>query len=67
MTNNPELVTGYSLAVLTPNVNEHKRLVQEVLGQDQSHLGENNGMKDKDAPQQLQMLAMQYGHCGILL
>ncbi|KAL3648935.1 hypothetical protein CASFOL_005338 [Castilleja foliolosa] len=31
VTNRPELVSGYPLAVLTPNVNEYKRLVQKVL------------------------------------
>ncbi|XP_057860995.1 ATP-dependent (S)-NAD(P)H-hydrate dehydratase isoform X4 [Cryptomeria japonica] len=66
VTNNPELVAGYSLAILTPNVNEHKRLVQKVMEQDQSPLGDKNGMKDKDAPQQLQMLSMQMGGVTIL-
>ncbi|XP_022762013.1 ATP-dependent (S)-NAD(P)H-hydrate dehydratase isoform X3 [Durio zibethinus] len=32
VTNSVELVSGYPLAVLTPNVNEYKRLVQKVLG-----------------------------------
>ncbi|XP_074320052.1 ATP-dependent (S)-NAD(P)H-hydrate dehydratase [Silene latifolia] len=31
VTNTLELVSGYPLAVLTPNVNEYKRLVQKVL------------------------------------
>ncbi|KAH9606887.1 hypothetical protein KSS87_019721 [Heliosperma pusillum] len=31
VTNNLELVSGYPLAVLTPNVNEYQRLVQRVL------------------------------------
>ncbi|MCH86387.1 ATP-dependent (S)-NAD(P)H-hydrate dehydratase, partial [Trifolium medium] len=31
VTNHLELVSGYALAVLTPNVNEYKRLVQKVL------------------------------------
>lgn len=31
VTNNLDLVRGHSLAVLTPNVNEYKRLVEKVL------------------------------------
>lgn len=31
VTNSIDLVSGYPLAVLTPNVNEYKRLVQKVL------------------------------------
>lgn len=31
VTNCLDLVSGYPLAVLTPNVNEYKRLVQKVL------------------------------------
>lgn len=31
VTNSLDLVHGYPLAVLTPNVNEYKRLVQKVL------------------------------------
>ncbi|XP_050216162.1 ATP-dependent (S)-NAD(P)H-hydrate dehydratase isoform X2 [Mercurialis annua] len=31
VTNSLELVSGYPLAVLTPNVNEYKRLVQKIL------------------------------------
>ncbi|XP_007034639.2 PREDICTED: ATP-dependent (S)-NAD(P)H-hydrate dehydratase isoform X1 [Theobroma cacao] len=34
VTNSVDLVSGYPLAVLTPNVNEYKRLVQKVLGCD---------------------------------
>lgn len=30
ITNNPELVCGYPSAILTPNVNEHKRLVAKM-------------------------------------
>ncbi|KAH9320973.1 hypothetical protein KI387_015612, partial [Taxus chinensis] len=66
VTNNPELVEGYSLAILTPNVNEHKRLVQKVMEQGQSPLGDKNVMNDKDAPQQLQMLATRMGGVTIL-
>lgn len=31
VTNSIDLVNSYPLAVLTPNVNEYKRLVQKVL------------------------------------
>lgn len=31
VTNSLDLISGYPLAVLTPNVNEYKRLVQKVL------------------------------------
>jgi len=50
VTNNLELVSGYALAVLTPNVNEYKRLVQKVLSSE---------VNDIDAPQQLLSLAKQ--------
>ena len=50
VTNNLDLVSGYALAVLTPNVNEYKRLVQKVL---------NSEVNDVDAPQQLLSLAKQ--------
>lgn len=30
ITNNPELVCGYPSAILTPNVNEYKRLVAKM-------------------------------------
>lgn len=44
VTNCLDLVSGYPLAVLTPNVNEYKRLVQKVLS------GE---VDDQNGPQQL--------------
>ncbi|GAB2266512.1 hypothetical protein Dimus_001516 [Dionaea muscipula] len=44
VTNNTDLVSGYPLAVLTPNVNEYKRLVQKVL---------NCEVNDQDAPGEL--------------
>ncbi|KAG6539997.1 hypothetical protein Mapa_018698 [Marchantia paleacea] len=31
ITNQPELICGYPLAVLTPNVMEHKRLVGKMM------------------------------------
>lgn len=48
VTNSIELVRGYHLAVLTPNVNEYKRLVQKVL---------DSEVNDESAPQQLLLLA----------
>ncbi|KHN03056.1 ATP-dependent (S)-NAD(P)H-hydrate dehydratase [Glycine soja] len=57
VTNNLELVSGYALAVLTPNVNEYKRLVQKVLSSE---------VNDIDAPQQLLSLAKQIGGVTIL-
>ena len=36
ITNNPELVCGYPLAILTPNINEHKRLIAKITGSDYS-------------------------------
>lgn len=48
VTNNLDLVSGYPLAVLTPNVNEYKRLVQKVL---------NCEVGDQDAAEQLLSLA----------
>ena len=43
-----DLVSGYPLAVLTPNVNEYKRLVEKVL---------NCDVDDHDAHEQLLSLA----------
>ncbi|KAL9325508.1 hypothetical protein ACSQ67_006153 [Phaseolus vulgaris] len=57
VTNNIDLVRGYPLAVLTPNVNEYKRLVQKVL---------NSEVNNEDAPQQLIFLAKQIGGVTIL-
>ncbi|KAJ4825758.1 hypothetical protein Tsubulata_029386 [Turnera subulata] len=57
VTNSLDLVSGYPLAVLTPNVNEYKRLVQKVL---------NREVNDQDAPQELLSLAKQFGGVTIL-
>lgn len=48
VTNNLDLVRGYPLAVLTPNVNEYKRLIQKVLDCE---------VNDQEAVQQLLSLA----------
>ncbi|CAL5392984.1 unnamed protein product [Camellia sinensis] len=57
VTNCLNLVSGYPLAILTPNVNEYKRLVQKVL---------NCEVNDEDAPQQLLSLAKGIGGVTIL-
>lgn len=48
VTNSLDLVSGYPLAILTPNINEYKRLVRNVL---------NCEVNDQDAPGQLLYLA----------
>ncbi|XP_021889420.1 ATP-dependent (S)-NAD(P)H-hydrate dehydratase [Carica papaya] len=52
VTNNLDLISGYPFAVLTPNVNEYKRLVQKVL---------NCEVNDQDGCKQLLSLAKQIG------
>lgn len=58
VTNNLDLVSGYTLAVLTPNVNEYKRLVLKALSSE---------VNDVDAHQQLLSLAKQLVPCFSLL
>ncbi|KAK1563137.1 hypothetical protein Q3G72_022914 [Acer saccharum] len=57
VTNSLDLVSGYPLAVLTPNVNEYKHLVQKVLSCE---------VNDRDAPELLQSLAKRIGGVTIL-
>ncbi|KAL1111237.1 hypothetical protein V6Z11_D02G045700 [Gossypium hirsutum] len=57
VTNSIELVSGYRLAVLTPNVNEYKRLVQKVLGCD---------VNDQNTHGELLSLSKQIGNVTIL-
>ncbi|KAK4790144.1 hypothetical protein SAY86_017448 [Trapa natans] len=57
VTNCLDLVSGYPLAVLTPNVNEYKRLIDKVL---------NCEVNDREANQQVQFLAKQMGGITIL-
>ncbi|KAL3626229.1 hypothetical protein CASFOL_029778 [Castilleja foliolosa] len=57
VTNNLELVNDYPLAVLTPNVNEYKRLVQKVLQCE---------VNDQDETQQLLSLAKGIGGVTVL-
>lgn len=52
-----DLVRDYPLAVLTPNVNEYKRLVQKVL---------NCEVNDQDGAEQLLSLAKSIGGVTIL-
>lgn len=51
VTNALDLVRGYPLAVLTPNVNEYKRLVKKVL---------DSEVNDEDSHGQLLCLAKRY-------
>lgn len=55
ITNHPELVCGYPLAILTPNRNEHKNLVAKMMS------GPNNwqDVPDNDMEGQLRDLAKQ--------
>ncbi|KAA8548595.1 hypothetical protein F0562_000279 [Nyssa sinensis] len=57
VTNCLDLVSGYPLAILTPNVNEYKRLVQKVL---------NCEVNDQDGHEQLLSLAKRIGGVTIL-
>lgn len=57
VTNSLDLVSGYPLAILTPNINEYKRLIQKVL---------NCEVNDQDAPGQLLSLAKWIGGVTIL-
>ncbi|XP_059632557.1 ATP-dependent (S)-NAD(P)H-hydrate dehydratase [Cornus florida] len=57
VTNSLGLVSGYQLAVLTPNVNEYKRLVQKVL---------NCEVNDLEAHEQLLSLSKRIGGVTIL-
>ncbi|XVF38153.1 hypothetical protein REPUB_Repub20aG0075200 [Reevesia pubescens] len=57
VTNHVDLVSGYPLAVLTPNVNEYKRLVQKVLDCD---------VNDQDAHGELLSLCKGIGGVTIL-
>lgn len=53
VTNSIDLVKSYPLAVLTPNVNEYKRLVQKVL---------NCEVDEENAGDQLRSLAKQLSY-----
>lgn len=55
VTEQPELVKGYPLAILTPNVNEHKRLIAKMLGEPKENIG------SEDMGGQLRHLAQLLG------
>nr|GLL46624.1 ATP-dependent (S)-NAD(P)H-hydrate dehydratase-like [Ipomoea trifida] len=57
VTNCLDLVRGYPLAVLTPNINEYKRLVQSVL---------NSEVNDENGTEQLKSLVNGIGGVTIL-
>jgi ATP-dependent NAD(P)H-hydrate dehydratase len=57
VTNSIDLVKSYPLAVLTPNVNEYRRLVQKVLDCE---------VDEENAEDQLRSLAKQIGGVTIL-
>eukprot|EP00252_Welwitschia_mirabilis_P020468 TRINITY_DN5026_c0_g1_i1.p1 TRINITY_DN5026_c0_g1~~TRINITY_DN5026_c0_g1_i1.p1 ORF type:complete len:368 (-),score=69.26 TRINITY_DN5026_c0_g1_i1:71-1174(-) len=58
VTNNPDLVVGYPLAILTPNINEYKRLRQRIMDTNISH--------NEDASDELRLLAERMGGLTIL-
>lgn len=61
VTNQPELVMGYPLATLTPNVTEHKRLVAKILGEGNNEAPRNwRDVSDENPAGQLQALAKKY-------
>lgn len=58
ITNQPELIIGYPLAILTPNVMEHKRLVAKIVGEKNKEAPTNpREIPFEDLPGQLQELA----------
>ncbi|PKA56270.1 ATP-dependent (S)-NAD(P)H-hydrate dehydratase [Apostasia shenzhenica] len=57
VTTNLDLVKGNNFAILTPNVNEYKRLIEKVLGCE---------VNDQDASRQLISLARRLGGVTIL-
>lgn len=66
ITNDPALVCGYPLAILTPNVNEHKRLVAKM--KDLTGNGPSNwkDVTDEDPAGQLKELARLMGGVTIV-
>ncbi|KAL5541642.1 hypothetical protein UlMin_009352 [Ulmus minor] len=62
VTNYLDLVSGYPLAILTPNINEYKRLVQKVLSSEVN----DDEVNDDDAHGQLLSLARLIGGVTIL-
>ncbi|CAM6047460.1 unnamed protein product [Sphagnum compactum] len=67
VTNQPELVMGYPLATLTPNVTEHKRLVAKILGERNNEAPRNwRDVSDENLAGQLQALAKKMGGVTIV-
>lgn len=61
VTNQPEIIIGYPLAILTPNLVEHKRLVAKIMGGKQEDVPTNpQEIPNDDLPGQLQELAKKY-------
>lgn len=48
VTQQPALIQGYRLAILTPNPNEHRRLVDKVFGPDYKQQQTDVGRQLKD-------------------
>ncbi|KAH7291212.1 hypothetical protein KP509_29G006600 [Ceratopteris richardii] len=61
ITNSPELVCGYPLAVLTPNVNEHKRLVAKMTDISGVSAAKTKEADGNDLASQLKELAKMMG------
>ncbi|XP_024381787.1 ATP-dependent (S)-NAD(P)H-hydrate dehydratase isoform X3 [Physcomitrium patens] len=66
VTNQPELIIGYPLAILTPNVMEHKRLVAKIVGERDQNVPQNPEVSNEDLPGQLQDLAKRMEGVTIL-
>lgn len=66
ITNDPELVCGYPLAILTPNVNEHRRLVAKMKDKYGNGSTKWQEITDEDLPGQLKELAKQMGGLTIV-
>ncbi|KAJ7532924.1 hypothetical protein O6H91_13G025900 [Diphasiastrum complanatum] len=66
VTNNPELVCGYPLAILTPNFNEYKRLVARIMGPENDVLSNYHDIPDNNIPSLLKVLANRMGGVTIV-
>lgn len=66
ITNNPELVCGYPLAILTPNINEHKRLAAKMTDRDGMGSTKWQDVTTEDLLDQLKGLAKEMGGLTIV-
>ena len=69
VTKQPEIVIGYPLAILTPNVMEHKRLVAKMNEEkEEKEKAPTNPreISNEDLPGQLQELAKKYAFLNSL-